>query len=115
MSPLTPVPNDVPLPQTDSVGTPITRTLTADDGTVLLSVRVDTGEILTLEAARLVEAVSTLLERLGAQTRELALIDMLLARRPALDLPTRTENIAKAIHVAGEMTDRVAQLERERT
>jgi hypothetical protein len=58
------------------------------------------------------DAATTAVERLGAENAELrkerdALagelrsIDSLMARRPALDKPTRYENIAHAIHTAG--------------
>lgn len=45
---------------------------------------------------------------------ELARIDAMLARRPALDKPTRVENVEHAITTAGRMTDRVSRLEVER-
>lgn len=45
---------------------------------------------------------------------ELARIDAVLARRPALDKPTRVENVEHAITTAGRMTDRVSRLEVER-
>lgn len=50
----------------------------------------------------------------AAQLRaELATIDAVLARRPALDRPTRVENVQHAVATAGRMTDRVVTLERE--
>jgi len=44
---------------------------------------------------------------------ELAGIDAVMARRPALDKPTRRENIEHAITTAGRATDTVTRLERE--
>ncbi|WP_230679598.1 hypothetical protein, partial [Streptococcus pneumoniae] len=45
--------------------------------------------------------------------QELHAIDELLARRPALDEPTRYANIAKAIYTAGRASDRALQAEAE--
>ena len=50
------------------------------------------------------------IERLKAELRQ---VDAVLARRPALDKPTRWENIEHACSTAGRMSDRVVHLERE--
>lgn len=44
---------------------------------------------------------------------ELARIDAVMARRPALDQPTRWQNIEKAITAAGRNKDRASRAERE--
>ena len=64
-----------------------------------------------ISAAR--EAVPALLAQLAARDAELRRIDAVMARRPALDKPTRWENIAHAIETAGRETDRANRLERE--
>lgn len=46
-----------------------------------------------------------------AAEAELASLDSVLARRPALDKPTRRENIEHAIVTAGRATDAVTKLE----
>ena len=52
-------------------------------------------------------------QRADEAEAEVARIDAVLARRPALDKPTRVENIAHAIATAGKMTDKVTALEAE--
>lgn len=54
-------------------------------------------------------------ERAGAAALdELVSIDAVMARRPALNKPTRRENIEHAITTAGRTTDEVATLRAER-
>jgi len=57
------------------------------------------------------ETITRLTEELTEARVELQNIDSLMARRPALDEPTRYDNIAKAIRVAGQSDSALRKLE----
>ena len=61
---------------------------------------------------RAASELATLTRRVEELEAELASIDAVMARRPALDKPTRRENVEHAITTAKNATDRVAELEK---
>jgi hypothetical protein len=76
---------------------------------LFLSVSVEPESLARIEVDQ--DYIATAKGLILQAANELGSIDALMARRPALDKPTRYENIAHAITVAGQKTDEVARLE----